>query len=70
MLTGARKFLDYKTYTSSRDESSRLILVHFSDRILNLKAQEIGMRVRLQNKFATLPFVLDALNNFAAFNGS
>jgi hypothetical protein len=35
-----------------------------------LKAEEIGMRVRVQNKFQTLPFVLEAQNNFARFNAS
>ena len=60
LLTGVRKLLDYKTYTYSRDTKFRLILVFFSDRILNLKAEELGIRVWLQNKFATLPFVLDA----------
>ena len=47
LLTGLRKFLDYRSYTSSRDTSKKLILVHFSDRILNQKAEEIGMRVRV-----------------------
>ena len=60
LLNGVRKFIDYKIYTYSRDLKYRLILVFFSDRILNLKAEEIGIRVRLQNNFATLPFVLDA----------
>lgn len=60
LLTGSRKFLDYRSYTYSRKTDQKLILVHFSDRILNQKAEEIGMRVRVQNKFATLPFVLEA----------
>ena len=55
-LTSANKFLDYKTYTNTRIVEQELILVYFSDRILNIKAEEIGMRVRLQNKFSTLPF--------------
>ena len=70
LLTFAKKFLDYKTYTNTRNIKQKLILVYFSDRILDIKAEEIGMRVRLQNKFATLPFESEAIKNFAAFNAS
>ena len=52
LLHGQRKFLDWKEYRLSKDpEKKGLILIHFSDRILNEKAEEIGMRVMLQNKF-------------------
>lgn len=65
LLHGERKFLDWKEYRLSKDpENKGLILVHFSDRILNEKAEEIQMRVILQNKFQTLPFVKEAQNNF------
>ena len=56
-----RKFLDYKQYSHSADpEKTSLILVFFSDRILNLKAEEMKMMVHVQNKFQTLPFILEA----------
>ena len=56
-----KKFLAYKVYRhSAAPETSTLVLVYFSDRILNLKAEEIGMRVHLQDKYQTLPFVLEA----------
>ena len=52
LLHGNRKFLNWKEYKHSGDpENKGLILVHFSDRILNLKAEEIQMMVHLQNKF-------------------
>jgi len=35
-----------------------------------LKAEEIRMRVLLQNKYQTLPFVTEAQNNFQRFNAS
>ena len=38
--------------------------MHFSDRILNVKAEEIEMMVHLQNKYQALPFILAAQNNF------
>lgn len=57
LLSSQRQFIDYTEYTYTRETDKKLILINFSDRILNLKAEEIGMRVRLQNKFATLPFV-------------
>ena len=48
LLDAKRKYLDYREYKHSQDpENKGLILVYFSDRILNLKAEEIGMRVRL-----------------------
>ena len=40
LLHGQRKFLDWKEYRLSKDpENKGLILVHFSDRILNEKAE-------------------------------
>ena len=60
------RFLGYSEYKKSGEEGKKeeeknsLILVHFSDRILNKKAEDIKMRVHLQDKFQTLPFVLDA----------
>ena len=48
LLQSDRKFLDWKEYKHSGDpENKGLILVHFSDRILNLKAEEIKMQVHL-----------------------
>ena len=71
LLHGERKFLDWKEYRHSDDPKNKgLILVHFSDRILNLKAEQIEMRVLLQNKYQTLPFVTEAQNNFQRFNAS
>ena len=71
LLHGTRKFLDWKEYRHSEaPEEKGLILVFFSDRILNLKAEEIQMTVHLQNKYQTLPFVLEAQNNFQRFNAS
>jgi len=65
LLHGERRYLDWKEYRHSADpEKKGLILIHFSDRILNMKAEEIGMRVKLQNKFSTLPFLVKAQNNF------
>ena len=62
---GRPRFLSWNKYRhSAHPETKSLILIHFSDRILNMKAEEIGMRVRLQNKFATLPFLTEAQNNF------
>ena len=61
LLNGENKFISWKKFCHSADpDRTHLILVHFSDRILNRKAEEIGMMVHLQNKFQTLPFVLDA----------
>ena len=55
------RFLAFKEYRrSDAPETRSLVLVYFSDRILNLKAEEIGMRVHLQDKYQTLPFVLEA----------
>ena len=43
-----RRLLDYKVFRSSDDpEKTSLILVYFSDRILNLKAEQIGMMVHI-----------------------
>ena len=65
------KFLAYREYRESRaPEATTLVLVYFSDRILNRKAEEIGMRVHLQDKYQTLPFVLEAQTNFVRFNAS
>ena len=71
LLDAKRKYLDYREYKHSQDpENKGLILVYFSDRILNLKAEELGMRVQLQDKYQTLPFVLEAQQNFVRFNAS
>ena len=60
-MSGERKYLDYKEFRLSSDpEKKSLILVYFSDRILNMKAEEIRMRVKLTNKFLTLPFLTEA----------
>lgn len=51
------RFLGYSEYKKSGeaeladDKKNTLILVHFSDRILNKKAEDIKMRVHLQDKF-------------------
>ena len=51
------RFLGYSEYkksgeaTLADDKKNTLILVHFSDRILNKKAEDIKMRVHLQDKF-------------------
>ena len=51
------RFLGYSEYKKSGEEKieddkkNSLILVHFSDRILNKKAEDIKMRVHLQDKF-------------------
>ena len=51
------RFLSYNEYPQSgeekksEDQKSTLILVHFSDRILNKKAEDIKMKVHLQDKF-------------------
>ena len=48
LLHGEHKFLEWKEYRHSQDaDKLGIILIHFSDRILNLKAEEIGMRVQL-----------------------
>ena len=71
LLHSKRKFIDWKEYRMSTDpDKTSLILVHFSDRILNLKAEDIHMMVQLQNKFHAVPFVLEAQNNFQAFSAS
>jgi len=41
------RFLIWKEYKHSNKPDLGLILVHFSDRILNVKAEEIGMMVHL-----------------------
>ena len=68
MLTGSDgtpRFIDWSVYKhSSEDKGLGLILVHFSDRILNMKAEDSQMMVHLQNKFQALPFVVAAQNNF------
>ena len=74
LLTGfedGKKFLAYREYRKSdAPDTTVLVLVFFSDRILNLKAEELGMRVQLQDKYQTLPFVLEAQQNFVRFNAS
>ena len=71
LLHGDKKYLDWHEYRHSADpEKKGLILIHFSDRILNMKAEEIKMRVKLQNKFSTLPFLVEAQNNFQPFTSS
>ena len=48
LLHGTRKFLDWKEYKhSSEPDKKGLILIYFSDRILNMKAEETNMRVHL-----------------------
>lgn len=48
LLHGEHKFIEWKFYRHSQDpDKTGIILIHFSDRILNLKAEEIGMRVQL-----------------------
>lgn len=48
LLPGQRKFIDWKEFKhSAAPENKGLILVHFSDRILNMKAEEILMQVHL-----------------------
>ena len=53
LLDGERKYLDYKIYKKSGEEEKpenqrlSLVLVHFSDRILNYKAEELEMMVHL-----------------------
>ena len=64
-------FLAYKVYRKSdAPETQCLVLVYFSDRILNLKAEEIKLKVHLQDKYHTLPFILEAQTNFVKFNAS
>lgn len=71
LLKSDRKFLDWKLYRHSQDpDGTRLVLVFFSDRILNHKAEEIEMKVHVQNTSQTLPFVLEAQNNFVRFSAS
>lgn len=72
-----RKFLDFKMfpfsgnkYGEDEGKNKTLVLVYFSDRILNLKAEEIEMMVHTQNSYQTLPFILTAQNNFMRFNAS
>ena len=51
-LNESKRLLDYRVFRSSDDpEKTSLILVYFSDRILNLKAEQMGMMVHIQNKF-------------------
>ena len=53
LLDGDKKYLSWKMYKKSGEEGKpenqrdSLVLVHFSDRILNYKAEELGMRVHL-----------------------
>lgn len=71
LLHGKRKYLDYKVYPHTGDpENKALILVFFSDRILNLKAEELEMNVLIQNRYQTLPFITEGQNNFQRFNAS
>ena len=64
-------FLAYKVYRKSdAPDTEVLVLVYFSDRILNLKAEEIKLKVHLQDKYHTLPFILEAQTNFVKFNAS
>ena len=65
-----KQFLDFKTYQHSGDEKKTLLLVYFSDKILNIKAEEMKMLVHVQNMYHTLPFILEAQNNFVRFNAS
>ena len=55
---------------SAEPTKKSFVLVTFSDRILNKKAEEVGIMVHLQNKYQTLPFVLEAQNNFQRFSAS
>lgn len=66
-----QQYLRWRCFSHSADpEQKSLVLVTFSDRILNRKAEEIRMNVHLQNKYQTLPFVLEAQNNFQRFSAS
>lgn len=76
LLEGS-KYLDWKVFKKSGEEEKKdenkkqsLVLVHFSDRILNYKAEELGMMVHLQDMYQTLPFVLEGQQNFVRFNAS
>ena len=60
LLDGERQYLDYKIYAKTGAGEQSLVLVHFSDRILNFKAEELKLRVHLQDMYQTLPFVLEA----------
>ena len=71
LLHGERKYLDYKVYPHTGDPDNKaLICVFFSDRILNLKAEELEMNVSIQNRYQTLPFITEGQNNFQRFNAS
>lgn len=41
------QFLDYKVFEHSGNKNKNLILVYFSDRIMNLKAEELEMVVHI-----------------------
>ena len=46
LLHGERRFIDWKEYPLTTDPENRgLILIFFSDRILNLMAEELEMPV-------------------------
>ena len=59
LLHGKRRYIDWKAYPHTDDpENKGLILVFFSDRILNLKAEEIKMKVLLHNSYQAIPFIV------------
>ena len=56
----SRRYLNYKVYAKAGEHNwppedsgkkSSLVLVHFSDRILNYKAEEIKMKVHLHDMY-------------------
>jgi hypothetical protein len=51
------QFLDYKVYRcSTSPEQYNLVLVYFSDCIINRKASELGFKTALQDSPFTLEF--------------
>ena len=59
LLHGKRRYIDWKAYPHTSDpENKGLVLVFFSDRILNLKAEEIQMKVLIHNSYQAMPFIV------------
>ena len=64
------RLIDVKIFNdvSSHDEGDLLMLIYFSDELLNQEAEQIGLRVQLVDKYETLPFEMIGQVYFQRFN--
>ena len=62
--------LKWKTFKHSQDpEKKMVVLVSFSDLILNKAAEEQGLLIQLQDKYQNLPFMEAGRTQYQRFRG-